>query len=250
MPAFNTFDVNPILRLITGLILVLILPGYTLTSCLFPKAHDLEPINRIALTFGFSTVVVALIGYALNFADWEINRSSMGICIGSVVLVFALLGIYQRSRLNLQSQSVLLSPLRHVLRNGLLALLFLGITGAVILSATAQTSQKYFTEFYVLGTAGLMESYPSSLVPGEPFTITLGIKNYESDVSFYRVEGSIGADKTVLAHPTLQIGEDWEQHFQLTAPNTLGQREVIFELYKDQSNEPYRTLRLTITVGS
>jgi len=60
-------------RLTLGLALVLLFPGYTLISALFPKAKDLDVIERVALSFGLSIAIVPLIGLILNYTPWGIR---------------------------------------------------------------------------------------------------------------------------------------------------------------------------------
>ncbi len=54
-------------------IVLLFVPGYTLTSALFPKIGDLGRVARIALSFGLGIAVVPLICLALNYTPWGIR---------------------------------------------------------------------------------------------------------------------------------------------------------------------------------
>jgi uncharacterized membrane protein len=55
------------LWILFGLPFVLFVPGYVLIAALFPRADDLDWIERIALSFGLSIAVVPLIGLGLNY---------------------------------------------------------------------------------------------------------------------------------------------------------------------------------------
>ena len=61
------------MRVLLGLLLVLILPGYSLIAALFPAKDDLDGIERIALSFGLSIAVVPLLGLALNYTPFGIR---------------------------------------------------------------------------------------------------------------------------------------------------------------------------------
>ncbi len=63
---------SDVLRIILGLPFVLFFPGYTLISALFHRKGSLSDIERVALSFGLSIAVVALIGLILNYT-WEIT---------------------------------------------------------------------------------------------------------------------------------------------------------------------------------
>lgn len=62
-----------VLRVILGLPVALFFPGYTLLAALFPRKEALNTIERVALSFGLSIAVVALIGLALNYTPWGIR---------------------------------------------------------------------------------------------------------------------------------------------------------------------------------
>lgn len=49
-------------RTIIGVPLVLFLPGYSLTTALFPRKDDLDVIEQVALSFGLRIAVVPLWG--------------------------------------------------------------------------------------------------------------------------------------------------------------------------------------------
>ena len=79
------------LRIALGLAFGLFFPGYTLIAALFPKKDSLNGIERLALSFGLSIVVVPLIGLILNYTPWGISlypilvSLPLGQCRGSRV---------------------------------------------------------------------------------------------------------------------------------------------------------------------
>ena len=61
-------------------------PGYVLIAALFPGDNDLDWIERIALSFGLSIVVLPLLGLLLNFTP-------LGIRFSPTVMMIALVTI-------------------------------------------------------------------------------------------------------------------------------------------------------------
>ena len=59
-----------LLRAAFGLALVLLLPGYALTAAAFPRKDDLEPLERLALSFGLSVATSLLVGLGLSYSSW------------------------------------------------------------------------------------------------------------------------------------------------------------------------------------
>lgn len=60
-------------RYVLGSLFVLYLPGYTLIEALYPRAEDLKPLERLALSLGLSLAVVPLMGLLLNYTPWGIR---------------------------------------------------------------------------------------------------------------------------------------------------------------------------------
>ncbi|MGB3904769.1 MAG: DUF1616 domain-containing protein, partial [Anaerolineae bacterium] len=128
-----------------------------------------------------------------------------------------------------------------------LALLTAAIAATVII-VTPKPGEK-LTEFYILGAEGLAESFPREAIAGEVLTVTMGIGNHEGVAAQYRIEvldatGRIGQLEPV----TLQADEsgEWQLAF---APREVGADvRVDFLLYRDEESEPYRSLRLWISV--
>ncbi len=55
------------IRWVLAIIFVLFIPGYALTSALFPTSEEIDEIERITLSFGLSIAVAVFTGLALNF---------------------------------------------------------------------------------------------------------------------------------------------------------------------------------------
>ena len=87
------------LRIAFGLPFVLFFPGYTLLSALFPKRGDLSGVERIALSFGLSIAVSALIGLILNYTPWGIKLYPILISITLFIVITSAIGWYRQQKL-------------------------------------------------------------------------------------------------------------------------------------------------------
>ncbi|MFH1485465.1 MAG: DUF1616 domain-containing protein, partial [Chloroflexota bacterium] len=86
-------------RIALGLLLVLFLPGYSLIAALFPRKGDLSSMERVALSFGLSIVVVPLIGFMLNYTPWGIRLFPLLFCLVFFVLAATAAAYYRRQSL-------------------------------------------------------------------------------------------------------------------------------------------------------
>jgi len=77
-------------------IVLLFVPGYTLTSALFPKIGDLGRVTRISLSFGLGLAVVPLISLALNYTPWGIRLIPVAASLAIFTLFTALAAYWRR----------------------------------------------------------------------------------------------------------------------------------------------------------
>ena len=90
---------NP-LQVLLGILVVFLLPGYTLVCMLFPRKGELDPeydvIYRITLGMGMSVVIAILVGFGLNaISDAEqayVKAGPLWTVLLSLTLLFAIVG--------------------------------------------------------------------------------------------------------------------------------------------------------------
>jgi uncharacterized membrane protein len=120
----------------------------------------------------------------------------------------------------------------------------------IYMVATPQKGEK-FTEFYILGTEGKAQNYPTQVILGEPVDILIGVVNHEYKSTSYRVKIKVSdIEATEVNIGTLANREKWEEIISFT-PQFAGERQKIdFYLYKNGEDEPYLKdpLRLYIDV--
>ena len=79
------------LRYLVGVVFVLYVPGYVLIEALYPKADELERLDRFGLDVGLSLALVPLVGLVLNYTPWGIRLDPV---YASLILLTSALGFY------------------------------------------------------------------------------------------------------------------------------------------------------------
>ena len=248
-----------VLRIILGLPLVLFFPGYALVVALFPKRKDTGGLGRVALSFGLSIAVTALVGLILNYTPWGVTLYPMLLSLTVFILVTSATAYYRRRRLAAEERFTVsfrvalpqwarLSNLDRVL-SVVLVLSVLAAIGAVAYTVAAPRAGEGFTEFYVLGLEGDVEDYPGELVMGEEAIVIVGIVNHEGKEKSYHIEVIIDGVVNGEVGPLVLADEDkWEEEVSFVPKLAGDDQRVELLLYKDEKSEPDKTLHLLIDV--
>lgn len=258
-------------RNLLGLPLVLFLPGYSLLAALFPAKSDLEGIERICLSFGLSIATVPLIGLGLNHTPWGIRL--LPILISLSMFSFLMCGLAYLRRLKLPQIETFEVPFRETalsikseilkkpesnLDKALAAFLvfsiLLSVTTFIYVVITPKEGE-HFTEFYILGSDGKADNYPTKYVLGEKGNIIVGIVNHEYRPVNYTMEIRLENKSIILPanlqHITLTHNQVWEEPVTFTPPFTGKNMKLDFLLFNETNNNlPYRNLHLWIDVNS
>ncbi len=248
------------IRTIFGLPFVLLLPGYLLTTVLFPKADDLEGLDRVALSMGLSIIIVPLIGLLLDYLSWGIRLFPMMLSLTVFNLILVVLGWRRRKKLPKEEQFTFTFEINFinwterfkeskVIHSALLITwLILFVTVLNILFSPKISDG--FTEFYITGQDGVAASYHEQLRVGEYEVVRAGVINNEHQKAIYRMEIRVDGDLIQTIAPiSLEHLEKWEEtvSFIVTEPKDAVKAE--FLLFKDsQDTTPYRQLKLWVKV--
>jgi len=248
-----------IFRIFLGLILVLFLPGFSLSAMLFPKRDDLDGIERVAFSFILSLAITPLLGLILSFTTFGIRLVPVLVVL-SVFMISVLLVAWYR-RLKLPSEERFRVPFERLLKfnlgqsaldKGLSIVLIASIIGSSATLAyvvvTPKTGES-FTEFYLLGPNGTASDYPTDLKVGEEGNVIIGIVNQEYKNIKYRLEVNFNGSLIHEEQVFLIENEIWESPF-IFKPIEKGEKQKLeFLIYKDQQIEVYRRLHLWISVS-
>ncbi len=263
------------LRIALGLILVLLLPGYTLVAALFPSGNKLDWIERLVLSFGLSIAVVSLLGLVLNFSPWGIRPVPVMITLTTFIGGVGFLAYARRMRLPAGQRmeltiEVVLPPwsqyaaLDKVLIIGLvLALVLAG--GALAYVLTVPRPAERFTDFYLLGPDGKAGGYPTNLTAGSSGAVIVGVVNHEGLPADYTLvvtleEYNVTVNSTgtqvrtlISSSPVnryivpLQDGAKAESNLTFTVPKA-GLFRLELQLYLGGATSAYRELHLWLRV--
>lgn len=258
-----------LLRVPLGLFAVLFAPGYVLQAALFAGREDLDGVARSGLSFGLSVALIPLAALLLDNLPWGIRPWPIALLFMAWILSGCLIIVLRRTALLPAGKAFVppdphpgrwwsgLSPrLRLAYAGGMLALTIL--FGAAYFAVTTPVPSSYLTEFYVLGRSGLAEDYPREAAIGAELSVTLGITNREREAHSYRVElwavdpWQDGRRELLNSVGPLELTTDqtYEQPVTWAMPWAGDDQTVELYLFKDDSKEPYRQLKLWLNVTS
>jgi uncharacterized membrane protein len=252
-----TFIPDNIFRIILGLPLVLFFPGYTLLSALFPRKGYLNSIERLALYFGLSLAIVPLFGLALNYTSWSITLNSILYSLAVFVAVTSIVAWFRQRKLPGAEKTTFQINLaswgkRNLIEKILsiiLVFVILGTIGVVVYTIAVPKTSEKFTEFYVLNSEGKARGYPAELNLRDTGNVILGITNREQQDVSYKVETRIDGVPVSTIGPIVLKNDEKYEAIATFKPQGLGNHQKVeFQLFKDESLEPYMTLHIWIDV--
>jgi uncharacterized membrane protein len=258
--ARNLYNPLGVLRLILGLLFVLLLPGYFVQAAVFPEKGRLDAPERIALSLVLSIALIPPIALVidtfpqgLRLENIVIAQSAL-VCITGGIAALRRLLVSPEERFVLQStiskpqwweeQDLTVKRLMVVLVGGLVV-----VAGASLLIIAVPRPSENFTEFYLLGENDLAEGFPSQVQLGDSTTVTLGVHNLEQSAARFRIEVRQGENILGQLEPfEVMPNERYEERLSFKFQQTGNDLEVLFLLFRDEVDEPYRTLRLWVSV--
>ncbi len=242
------FFSSDVLRVILGLSFVLFFPGYTLMAVLSPSRERIGGIERVALSFGMSIVVIPLIGLVLNYTSWGITLESVLYSVASFIFLMSVITWFRRKRFAKEERFSIgfhLSLPRWgtgIWDKTLSIILIISVLGALGMLGYVLVKPNVgerFTEFYILGTTGRTTDYPTELKLGEEAKVTIGIINQEHETVSYHLEVRINGLKNNEVGPIiLEQEERWEGEVSFVLNVSGDNQGVEFLLYKDDQVEP------------
>jgi len=248
------FDGPLLMRLPIGLIAALLLPGYSLQAALLRGGGGLGIVEQIALGFGMSLAIIAIVTLGLNYTPWGVSPMPLVLVLTAWTCLATAVACWQRLRSPASGRAESYGT-PHGAPGAIWAALVVGtvtlLVVAVSIAFTVLASPPRLTEFFVLGRPGLAEGYPSEAQPGVPLTVTVGITNREDAVTKYRVTLEADTGLVVATEPVeLAPGETWYGPVTFALPRPDKNQEIRILLHKDDAVNAYRQLSLWLDGGA
>jgi hypothetical protein len=133
----------------------------------------------------------------------------------------------------------------------MLVLAILVAVSSIIYVVVAPKTGDRFTEFYMLGSDGKAENYPTDLDVGQQSQVIVGIINHEYKTVNYTIQVKTGDTVQSFIGPIVLTNEQkWERPvvFTFYAPHEDEQLNIL--LFRSGDMTPYRSLRLWLNVHS
>jgi uncharacterized membrane protein len=251
-----------LLRLTITAVALFILPGYFWHITLFPTAGALNGWERVALAISLSAASVPFLTLVLD-GVLQVPLTLPVIALGVLgwTCLGALVALVRRRRLGPDAGFWMTIPLGNTVRVAALqgrvgtaiVVTVVGLVGlvgiAVVVTYTMPAPAQSYTQFYVLGQDGNAERYLNTLRVGLPADLRLGVINNE-DRAFRAyimvVIGNEPAGQSEIVN--LEPGVKHEWTIPVTAVRASGPEPLTLQLWREQDNEAYRTLRLWVNV--
>jgi len=239
---------EPVLRGVFSVPLLIALPGYALTAALIPDRQSLGRTERTVLGVGMSIVIVILVGLGLNQLAEGIDGTTVSISLAAISLACVVVGLVRRRNLPPVEPpadadgpetgdapgAAAVRSLEKPNRYGpeFLALAVVLTVAAVFVGVlgTVRAPQTEFTQLWML---------PSS----DPNVVQVGISDQEGQPLQYRLE--VETQGQVLRTPEIDLngGQEVVQSIKLPPLSATTPQAVIARLYRlDQpaGSPPYR----------
>lgn len=246
-----------VLRVIIGLPFVLLFPGFTFISALYPRKSSLDRIERLVLSLGLSVAIVPILMLILNFTPWGIHLNSVLITLTIFVVLSSGFALFGQWRLPEQERPVTVLhmpafPKRSTSEKVLSLILVLAVLGSIgfaVYTVTKPKIQDKYSEFYILGEDNMVESYPTVIRLGSSGSVTMGIINHEQVETTYRVEIiTAGSLDNIIESIVLQPEAKYESTVSFKPGKTGSNQQVKFLLYRDNQTDVYLELHLWVDV--
>lgn len=221
-----------LVKVISGFLIVLVFPGYSLTIVLFPD-RDLSRLEIIVFSLCSSMTISIIGGIFLNFTLWGLHQRSWLIFLGTFSLALSLVGILLRRNWNLVFREI-----RSTFRFNLVHLELLSIGLIMMFMAIG------FSRFGEINQhrGGFTQLWG---IPDTETSIRIGIQSYELFGAEYRLH--ILMDEITILDQIVELNSEevWETIVNLPIDsNNMWIVEANLYLL-DEPNEIYRRILLT-----
>ncbi len=219
-------------RVVFGISMLIFVPGYSLVSALWPKAklveqpaddrvaqngRSIDSLERIALSFGLSIVILSLTGLLLHFTSLGITLESTLASNIALIVLFLAIAFFRRAKtpldevyhigLNWAGQMPMDRTERLITAAIVVSLVLAGIT--LVYSLTIPGVEDHYSSLFILDSNGTASDYPISLNTTTTGTIIVGISCHEFKTTRYTILAGIEGANNTMDY------QNWTQIFNL-----------------------------------
>lgn len=248
-------------RLLLTMIVLLGIPGYFWQIALFPRVESLENWARAALVVSLSAASIPFLTLVVDGALWvPLRFETLLLSVSLWAGLGAGIAYVRRRPLARDEQFALQLPavqIRESTRQDWLGSILIVVVVSSMLVAFSALALTYavpgesqqFTEFYLLGSDGLAEAYPSSLRLAAPVTFNTSVINREERESRFSVVMMMGNDVIGQSDSIEVFPGEYTELSIAAIPVTVGNAQPLdLLLMREGTPEPYRRLRLWVDV--
>jgi uncharacterized membrane protein len=234
-------------KVILGIVVVLVLPGYAVTAACIPdRSLRVRVPEYVCLTLGVS-LSITVVGGLLLEAIRRLDGITWSILLGGITLVASAVALKRRSVVDARHPqpgqfSSALPDIGRMLRRGLwLGLVVLMVAGAFAISingAVNQQRSQQSTQLWML---------PSG-TRGPEQRVQVGLTNMQPTTTSYNLE-VLASGKPVKQWPSIKLEPDeaWQTTLALPQSGAAPGTTVEAVLYLQQApSTPYRTVDLRL----
>jgi len=234
------------LWMVPGSLFVCFIPGYLLTTVLFPRNDDLEMVERLALGFGGSLILTSIIVLAFNYTVWSIRLELILIVLAVFSLIFCFITYSRTNKIPLERR-LHMPKLEKILRIFLIICIILTVITAAYTAIQPEKHSDNKTSFYIKDLDVRASDYTLNLTSGTENNLTMVVVNQEGSTVDYRLLVQVNGSILKESNITLKNNEKMESPLNFTA-EVPGERKMEFNLYKLPDDTPYKKLDLWINV--
>ncbi|MFY9639042.1 MAG: DUF1616 domain-containing protein [Methanobacterium sp.] len=262
--AVVTSELNNIyIRIVFEYSMILFLPGYALTTFIFPRNKDLKIMKRLVLSFLFSIAITLFFSLILIIITSETILTSILIFNSLFVLVIQPASLFRRKQVSekfdydltefLKSSKLSFKAKfqRDKVNSVILVIFIVLIVSMATYVILSPKNDENYTEFYILGSGGNAYNYPTNLTVNQTGIVYVGIVNHEGSNVTYEMKVRLNNNKLSTQNITLQKNEQREIPYSFMVTNPGQNQKLEFFLYKlPDGKNVYRYLSLQIDVHS
>ena len=262
--AVVTSELNNIyIRIVFEYSMILFLPGYALTTFIFPRNKDLKIMKRLVLSFLFSIAITLFFSLILIIITSETILTSILIFNSLFVLVIQPASLFRRKQVSekfdydltefLKSSKLSFKAKfqRDKVNSVILVIFIVLIVSMAAYVILSPKNDENYTEFYILGSGGNAYNYPTNLTVNQTGIVYVGIVNHEGSNVTYEMNVRLDNNTLSTQNITLQKNEQREIPYSFMVTNPGQNQKLEFFLYKlPDGKNVYRYLSLQIDVHS